>query len=424
MYDISRDASIIKLKITKNDVIEFYIEKYWKWFKCQNETKPPPHPFSLIDQVTKDLAVLLDSEAKLNRYSRSFREDSSLYNDLGVNIFQDNQSEYGVNLYSFEIDTKETGEITFSCSGDFFKEVFPNWKKSVLEYNFSQLKTKQKHRISFSNFNAYTNDPSLLSQLKDIANSCLCNPRHFLIRFSRYSAFLYYACPICGKTYLCDCFKGLQDLWLKNNLYGFREYKKILLNSALKKGICHVCRGEIPPPIFINKIYASFFMQRYAPWVYKDVYERFGLSGYISLKSNEIRESENILREKLGVYKIGEKWVSETAMYHLIRTLVGDRFEVIHHARPAFLNGMEYDVFIPQLHLAFEYDGVQHERAVDFFGGEKSFKKTKERDKAKNEISAKERIRLVRAKDSVTVRKFDAIIKEQESKFSSRIDQL
>ena len=50
---------------------------------------------------------------------------------------------------------------------------------------------------------------------------------------------------------------------------------------------------------------------------------------------------------------------------------------------------MQLDIFSPELNIAFEYQGFQHSKPVDFWGGETAFKKLKQRDEEK-QIACKE----------------------------------
>jgi hypothetical protein len=47
------------------------------------------------------------------------------------------------------------------------------------------------------------------------------------------------------------------------------------------------------------------------------------------------------------------------------------------------------DLWIPSVKLAIEYDGEQHFRAIEFFGGANGLKRTKQRDRLKNKKIAK-----------------------------------
>lgn len=57
---------------------------------------------------------------------------------------------------------------------------------------------------------------------------------------------------------------------------------------------------------------------------------------------------------------------------------------------------LPFDFYIPNYNLCIEYDGEQHYKANDFFGGEKSFKDTQIRDKIKNNYCKDNNINLLR----------------------------
>lgn len=86
--------------------------------------------------------------------------------------------------------------------------------------------------------------------------------------------------------------------------------------------------------------------------------------------------------------KIGEGWVSETLLYRQIEKAFSPT-KVMQHASPAFLGKQHYDVYLPEYKIALEYQGDQHSRPIEFFGGEEAFLKGLERDKRKREISSK-----------------------------------
>lgn len=46
-----------------------------------------------------------------------------------------------------------------------------------------------------------------------------------------------------------------------------------------------------------------------------------------------------------------------------------------------------YDFYLPELNILVEYDGQQHFKPVDYFGGEKAHKRRKEADREKNQIA-------------------------------------
>jgi len=63
--------------------------------------------------------------------------------------------------------------------------------------------------------------------------------------------------------------------------------------------------------------------------------------------------------------------------------------KVIHQGSPAWLGRQRFDIYIPSRKLAIEYQGAQHFRPVEFFGGEEGFAKTVERDRRKLALATK-----------------------------------
>ena len=93
------------------------------------------------------------------------------------------------------------------------------------------------------------------------------------------------------------------------------------------------------------------------------------------------------------------KWVSEQLVLTLVKKIY-PRLRVIPQHRPFFLKTkiggqMSYDIYIPHLHLAIEYQGKQHFEPVDFFGGLPSYLKTVERDALKLRLSIANGVRIV-----------------------------
>ena len=95
-----------------------------------------------------------------------------------------------------------------------------------------------------------------------------------------------------------------------------------------------------------------------------------------------IRQAENALRVDKGLPLIGEGWISETHLYYQLKDAFNDH-QVQQHARPSWLGRQHLDVFFPELSIAVEFQGEQHDRPVEFFGGQKAFEENQRRDKRK-----------------------------------------
>ncbi len=94
--------------------------------------------------------------------------------------------------------------------------------------------------------------------------------------------------------------------------------------------------------------------------------------------------AENMLRVKHNLPKIGEGWLSEMRVFDIISENYPDS---IHHFSPGWLKPQHYDVYIPSLRTAIEYQGKQHYEPVDFFGSTESFQDNIRRDQIKFEKS-------------------------------------
>jgi hypothetical protein len=98
--------------------------------------------------------------------------------------------------------------------------------------------------------------------------------------------------------------------------------------------------------------------------------------------TNLMREAENTYRVSISGKKIGEGFIRETELYYKIKSYFSN-IEVKQHGRPHFLGRQHFDVWIPELKIALEYHGEQHDRPVVFFGGEEAFLKNQKRDEEK-----------------------------------------
>jgi len=94
------------------------------------------------------------------------------------------------------------------------------------------------------------------------------------------------------------------------------------------------------------------------------------------------KNAENMVRDSLGIPRIGEGWVSETQLYRFLKNYFNET-SVIQHGSPHWLRQQHFDIWFPEWNVAVEYHGKQHFEPVDFFGGEDAFEATLKRDKKK-----------------------------------------
>lgn len=197
-----------------------------------------------------------------------------------------------------------------------------------------------------------------------------------------------------------------------------------------ENNLCHECNDVVPNYRYCHEMYGVVFKQNFGWYIIKQGYEY----GVESLSNRIIPEScpqeileiikldpvetykrhmellktdraeamslykelekqnrqvwniiENEVREKFGHRRIGEAWTSETILYQIIRSLFPD-MTIIRRYRPDFLQGLEIDIFIKELKTGVEYQGIQHFKPVEHWGGSEGLKKLKARDKKKRKI--------------------------------------
>ena len=135
--------------------------------------------------------------------------------------------------------------------------------------------------------------------------------------------------------------------------------------------------------LFDGNPYSYSLNQRLLPKKYKNRFISFCSDVDFKNKTeNFSRECENLFRVSKGIPKVGEGWVNETKLYYDLKSYF-ENYTLIHQYRTKWLGLQSIDIFIEEYNIGIEYQGIQHYRPVEFFGGEDGFKKTKERDERK-----------------------------------------
>lgn len=168
---------------------------------------------------------------------------------------------------------------------------------------------------------------------------------------------------------VCDII-GFFDLWVSSLTKVGKEIK-----DEIKKHFVETYFNK-EGDSFINEVIESCYINRTA---------QCGPQEYFSkLVSLKMRQSENDVREILGISKIGEGNVSETKLYYQIKTKL-PQYEVIHQGNPKWLGRQRLDIYIPELNVGIEYQGGQHFDPNHYHNTHNpdSFEKNKERDERK-----------------------------------------
>lgn len=102
-----------------------------------------------------------------------------------------------------------------------------------------------------------------------------------------------------------------------------------------------------------------------------------------------------------GIYK--SKWKSEMKLYQFVNEIYP---LAIFQYRSDWLERQSIDIFIPEVNIGIEYQGIQHYQPVEFFNGEKGFEERKYLDQLKKEKCELNNVLLIEWKyDEVMTKK-------------------
>ena len=147
---------------------------------------------------------------------------------------------------------------------------------------------------------------------------------------------------------------------------------------------CGYFSSELELFLNLTRIVMPFFQ-----WWYLDLAlyeEKDGFSTNWRLERTKIRTK--LTAE--GVIK--PKWKHELSLFHAVRKRHPD---ILYQYRPDWLGRQSLDLFIPSLRTAIEYQGIQHYRPVDFFGGEEALAQRQELDRQKRQLCEQNDVRLI-----------------------------
>lgn len=310
---------------------------------------------------------------------------------------------------------------------DNFKISIPKpWFIHIDKLKIKQLKTQKNVTLEFYIGFIYNDE----LKKDEFYPNVTCNHDFRLLYNESWNWHLIWECKKCGFICFCSCFKDAIEackegkIITKNkskNEYGedivrYQKPRIYITNSVLlnERGFtledlnldildlpyydnaCEVCRGKPSTHKYCHKMYArSEFERKYGAYAKKKFYEYKLLSDEeINDEDLEIR-TNNLTREELGFKKIGERFVTETELYRIIKSIFPNN-KVIHHYKTKWLKKQEIDIYIPHLNLAIEYDGIQHFKPIKAWGGEEGLKKNIERDKIKEKKCKENNVILIR----------------------------
>ena len=94
----------------------------------------------------------------------------------------------------------------------------------------------------------------------------------------------------------------------------------------------------------------------------------------------------------------GEKEIKKILDLNGIKYIREKKFNDCKHIKE-----LKFDFYLPSYNTCIEYDGKQHFEPIQYWGGDKEFKKTQKRDKIKSDYCKKNNIKLHRIKYNETI---------------------
>lgn len=190
-------------------------------------------------------------------------------------------------------------------------------------------------------------------------------------------------------------FKGtvLQSPWIPDFLAHFQGYNIRRKNPykiiQIRNNVDYLLsKGYFKDELELYRNLYQILMPFFQKW-YKDIsiYEK-DPNINVEWKTKRI-EIKSELVEK-GIIK--SKWKHERTLFELVRKIYPD---ALYQYRPNWLGQQSLDIYIPQLSIGIEYQGIQHYESIEFFGGEEGLKKRKELDRKKKGLCIANDVRLI-----------------------------
>lgn len=113
----------------------------------------------------------------------------------------------------------------------------------------------------------------------------------------------------------------------------------------------------------------------------------------IQKKSKEFKKKANELYTDMLLEKrVKSKWSNE---YHLFELVKSYNFQAQYQYHCDWLGQQSLDIYIPESRIGIEYQGEQHYKAIDIWGGEVALRENQKRDLRKKKLCAENGVTLL-----------------------------
>ena len=141
---------------------------------------------------------------------------------------------------------------------------------------------------------------------------------------------------------------------------------------------------------FINGIYHVYYARENANRIFKNSTFR---NDYLKILKKNFRDLENQLRGQKGFENVGTYFMERLLFYRLKDAFPA--LTIIPQYSPEWLYPQRIDIFVSECNMAIEYNGEQHYKPVDYFGGKNGYEKIKALDQVKYSKCYEHSVRLI-----------------------------
>ena len=111
-----------------------------------------------------------------------------------------------------------------------------------------------------------------------------------------------------------------------------------------------------------------------------------------AIKAHYKNKLDMLYKEIKKEGRVPSKWSNEYKLYITVKRYVPD---AKYQYRCNWLGAQSFDVFLPTHNVAIEYQGEQHYKSLDIFGGEEGLVERKQRDKQKMILANENGVELI-----------------------------
>ena len=323
-----------------------------------------PFPIRAIERVLKEMIFekVVDCACQFNHLISTQVKIHSLYNKENKSLFR--LSNENIDVWYVEIITKWKKAIGF-------KSITINIKGlKLLPIKYFDGDKTQKNFLK--ELKTQTNINTTLNHLeipKDMIRRVFYKTQklqNFLIWNSLYltndrSAILpIYFNNATDDLFICKC-----------ALKAYEKFGGIPEGAEVAEGICHLCQVKLNGKDHVVNLYGTEFLRNQTAFI-----------SQIEI-INEL-DHRTAMADVARVFETS-KWKTEALLYAIVRELFPNN-TVLREYSPEFLNGLRIDIFVKEINLAIEYQGEQHFKPIELFGGIASHKELIVRDKKKKDL--------------------------------------